>query len=135
MGVTELIKKSFIYKLYYKRITKKAIERREVRKEYFRKEGATLLERFSFALNQEGIPFWLEFGTLLGYYREHDFIRHDCDLDFGAYLDDAERVRKALEKVGFKRIMKFRASDGGLEECYKHNHTTLDVFYFRTKTP
>lgn len=133
MNLTELIKKTFIYKMYYKRISQKTKERREVRKEYFRKEATILLEQFSLALNQEEIPFWLEFGTLLGYYREHDFIKHDCDLDFGAYLNDAQKVRKALEDVGFKRIVQFRSSDGGFEECYKLNHTTLDVFYFRSE--
>ena len=25
---------------------------------------------------------WLDFGTLLGYYRENDFISHDLDMDF-----------------------------------------------------
>lgn len=133
MNVTDLIKKTYIYKLYNKRLLRKAKEHREIRKEYFKKEGEILLKQFSSALNKDGIPYWLEFGTLLGYYREHDFIKHDCDLDFGVYLGDAERVRKALEKAGFKRILQFRASDGGLEECYKLNHTTLDVFYFRSE--
>ena len=131
MNATELIKRSVFYKLYYKRITQKANLHKEIRKEYFRIEGDNLLKQFTSALNQSAIPYWLEFGTLLGYYREHDFIKHDCDLDFGAYLDDAEKVRKALSNSGFKRIMEFRASDGGLEECYKFGHTTLDVFYFR----
>lgn len=131
MNLTEFIKKSLIYKLYNKRNSKKAKERREIRKEYFRKEGAVLLKQFSSALNQEGITFWLDFGTLLGFYREHDFIKHDCDLDFGAYLNDSDNIRRVLENHGFKRIMQFRTSDGGLEECYKYMNTTLDVFYFR----
>ena len=29
---------------------------------------------------------WLDFGTLLGYYRENDFISHDLDMDFGIFL-------------------------------------------------
>jgi phosphorylcholine metabolism protein LicD len=30
------------------------------------------------------IEYWLAYGTLLGYYREKDIIKHDIDLDFGA---------------------------------------------------
>ena len=66
---------------------KKDIKReqaRALRKQYFNAEAVELLQRFSEALNAEDITFWLEFGTLLGYYREHDFIKHDDYLDFGA---------------------------------------------------
>ena len=31
---------------------------------------------------------WLDFGTLLGYYRENDFISHDLDMDFGIIIND-----------------------------------------------
>ena len=31
---------------------------------------------------------WLDFGTLLGYYRENDFISHDLDMDFGIIISD-----------------------------------------------
>ena len=65
---------------------------RAQRLQYFRTEAVELLQRFTEALNAEGIDYWLEFGTLLGYYREHDFIAHDDDLDFGAYLTDAAKV-------------------------------------------
>lgn len=38
--------------------------------------------------------FWLDYGTLLGAYREHDFIKHDFDLDIGLWLKDAEIAKK-----------------------------------------
>ncbi|MDO5497985.1 MAG: LicD family protein [Alistipes sp.] len=112
---------------------KKDIKReqaRALRKQYFNAEAVELLQRFSEALNAEGITFWLEFGTLLGYYREHDFIKHDDDLDFGAYLHDAPQIKRALETRGFKLIRSYTDNGGGLEECYRYLHTTLDVFYF-----
>lgn len=103
----------------------------ELRKHYFNLEAEELLKNFSQALNNKNIIFWLEFGTLLGYYREQDFIKHDYDLDFGAYLKDASIIKNILESNGFKRIRYYRSSDGGIEECYRYKHTTLDVFYFR----
>ena len=104
--------------------------KRDLRKYYFNLEAEELLKNFAEALNKQNIIFWLEFGTLLGFYREHDFIKHD-DLDFGAYLKDAPIIKKVLKSQGFKRIRRYKSSDGGLEECYRYKHTTLDVFYFR----
>ena len=105
-------------------------EAKALRKQYFNLEAVELLQHFSQALNAQGITYWLEFGTLLGYYREHDFIKHDDDLDFGAYRHDAPRIKKALEARGFKLIRSYADNGSGLEECYRYLHTTLDVFYF-----
>lgn len=46
------------------------------------------------ALDSENVLFWLDYGTLLGAYREHDFIKHDFDLDIGLWLKDAEIAKK-----------------------------------------
>lgn len=105
-------------------------EAKDLRKKHFNLEAVELLKGLSEALNERGLTFWLEFGTLLGYYREHDFIKHDDDLDFGAYLADASKIREALEAKGFKLIRRYTDNGGGLEECYRYLHTTLDVFYF-----
>jgi len=104
---------------------------RTLRKQYFNEEAEELLRRFSEALNEKQIMFWLEFGTLLGYYRENDFIKHDDDLDFGAFLDDASSIQAVLEANGFKLIRRYTSTDGGMEDCYRYKHTTMDVFYFR----
>ena len=131
MGISDLLRKTFLYKMYRKRISAKVVKDLEIRNRYFKEEANVMLNAFAEALNSAGIAFWLDFGTLLGYYREHDFIKHDCDLDFGVMLKDAERVKIALESNGFKRISYYKATDGGVEECYKFMHTSLDVFYFR----
>lgn len=131
MTLTELIKKTHVYKVYHTYMQKKDAEHNSKRIKWFREEGEDMLCKFSKALNDRGITYWLEFGTLLGYHREHDFIKHDYDLDFGAFIIDAERIKSSLTKAGFKLVHSFNASDGGLEECYKYKHTTLDIFYFR----
>ena len=115
----------FPYQLYRKRRLKK-------QKKYFIAERIELLKHFSEALNNAGIVFWLEFGTLLGYYREHDFIAHDNDIDTGTYWENRDRVYETLIKSGFELVREYYVEDdGGLEHCYQYKHITIDVFYFR----
>lgn len=127
----ELIKKTSIYKLYHHNKLQKIKEINRIRNKNFLKEGEELLNVFSEAMNNSNILFWLEFGSLLGYYRNNDFIQHDCDLDFGVFLKDRKQVQEVLSCVGFKLIHQYLAEDGGVEECYKYKNTTIDVFYFR----
>ena len=131
MSLKDLLKKTCIYKAYNKKQLEQIAYETEIRKKYFKDEADLMLRKFTESLNSAGIKFWLDFGTLLGFYREHDFIKHDCDLDFGVMIKDADRVKVALENNGFKRISLFKSSDGGIEECYKFMHTSLDIFYFR----
>ncbi len=131
IDMIKLLKKNPLYKWYNAKRIKLINDRITLRGQYFFEEGEELLKVFATAMNTSGIFFWLEFGSLLGFYREHDFIKHDCDIDFGVFLKDAGRVRAALEGVGFKLIHLYQASDGGMEECYKYKHTSIDVFYFR----
>lgn len=108
-------------------------KRMQKRKKFFHLEAEELLEKFSQTLNSANVLFWLDFGTLLGYYREHDFIKHDFDLDCGVFLKDAGNVRKSLTENGFKLIREFKSlKDGGMEECYLYKHTSIDIFYYRT---
>lgn len=131
MDIVSLLKSTTLYKWYHQRNVIRARETFIIRNRYFLQEGEELLQAFSNALNENNIVFWLEFGSLLGYYREHDFIKHDCDIDFGAYIEDAPSIRLALEDHGFTLLHRYRSSDGGIEECYKYKHTTIDIFYFR----
>lgn len=131
MSVLALLKRTILYKYYHEYNIRREKKHEAIRNKFFMKEGEELLVKFSSAMNRAEIPFWLEFGSLLGFFREKDFIKHDYDIDFGAFLNDRKRVRKALEDVGFKLILLFEASDGGFEECYKYKNTSVDVFYFR----
>ena len=123
----ELLKKTPFYKVlqYYRKL------KLNQRVKYFHYEGEEMLQALSCSLHQANITFWLEFGTLLGNYREHDFIKHDLDIDIGAFLSDAPVVRKALTTSGFELVREYRClNNSGREECYKYKHTTFDVFYF-----
>jgi len=130
--IKNFIKKTIFFKMYVKYISLKNRKRKQLENMYFKKEGLELLQHFSDVLNAEKIMFWLDFGTLLGYYREHDFIAHDDDIDIGAHIEDAPKIREALEKSGFELVKHFHTvKDNNLEECYRYKHTLIDIFYFQ----
>lgn len=63
------------------------------------------LSIFKAVLDNEGIPFMLIAGTLLGATREHDFITHDEDIDIAFLSEDKQRFFDTLPKlieVGFE---------------------------------
>ena len=131
--IKELIKKSFLYKCYRKRVDQTINERKLILNNAFKKEALDVLSLFSNALMSNDIVFWLDFGTLLGYYREHDFIKHDFDLDTSTWFENHGRVKEVLEQNGFERVrVYYLKRRDGLEECYKHKAfaTTIDVFYY-----
>lgn len=49
-------------------------------------------------LTENGIDYYLFFGTLLGAYRDKGFIPWDNDFDIAIYYDDAMKVQKLLEE-------------------------------------
>lgn len=79
----------------------------KTRKKRFLKYGNETLLKVKKALECENLLFWLDYGTLLGAYREHDFIKHDFDLDIGMWLKDADAAKQAMIKNGFKLIRFF----------------------------
>lgn len=131
-SIKAFIKKTVFFRMYLKRNQRIKSRRVEYLKRYFWEENTEMLSVFCNAMNSAGIKFWLEFGTLLGYYREHGFIPHDFDIDTGTYYENAPAVKNALEGAGFKLVREYRVlDDGGIEQCYLYKHITIDVFYFR----
>lgn len=114
------------------------IVQRYIHKKTWRKKALLALKAVH-KCQQDGLTIWLAYGTLLGAVREKDFIAHDDDLDFGAYLDDRNEAFDNIFQVnGFKkkREMLLFFEDGspyGAEECYQHMESgvTVDVFFFR----
>lgn len=123
---------NFFVKIYLKWSEKKQAEKKVYNIALLHKEGASVLQRISEVLLKKDIVFWLQYGTLLGYYREHDFIPHDDDMDLGAYIKDAPIIYKALTEAGFKRVRHYHViNDWGLEECYEYKGILVDFFYFK----
>lgn len=102
----------------------------------FRKRAYRVLSRFSDCCNQNNITFWLEFGTLLGSYRDNGFIPHDFDLDLAIYYKDADLLQNVLLNNGFKLTRKFESCGNrelGLEFTYEFDSIPIDVFIFHIK--
>lgn len=85
------------------------------------------------ALDGPGIPFWLDFGTLLGITRDGELIRHDTDVDIAVLHEDfSPEIRNLLIAKGFRLVSEYLVEDGALarEECYELNGVGLDIFYY-----
>lgn len=107
----------------------------KTRKKRFLKYGNETLLKVKKALECENLLFWLDYGTLLGAYREHDFIKHDFDLDIGMWLKDADAAKQAMIKNGFKLIRFFRVKDEEekVEYCFAYKGVSIDIFFYVQK--
>jgi len=120
-----IIKKTYYttflrYKLYKKNQT-------------FLKNATSVLEEVDKIFKELNIDYWLDFGTLLGAYRNKDFIRHDMDIDLGAFLNQYNNDNyKVFQKHGFKKIIDFTIDKGtyGREETYEYLGVHIDIFYY-----
>ena len=77
---------------------------------------------------------WLDFGTLLGYYRENDFISHDLDMDFGVQvssLEEFEVIEKYLINNGFNRTKEFYFNKNLVELSYSYKGLNVDFIIYK----
>ncbi|MFX1588573.1 MAG: LicD family protein [Promethearchaeota archaeon] len=56
------------------------------------------LLKFKKVMNEAGIIFWIEYGTLLGAIREGKIIDWDTDGDVGVWIDDIPKMKKLETK-------------------------------------
>lgn len=98
----------------------------------FRKYGLCVFDDFVDKMNQANFRYWPEFGTLLGIYRENDFIPYDDDFDFGAFVEDRDAIYEFLTKNGYCLKHSFYCPDLNYikEDTFVKNGIGIDVFYF-----
>ena len=77
---------------------------------------------------------WLDFGTLLGIYRDKDLIKHDLDMDFGIviddYLDFQEKEKELLNK-GFQKTRELYYNKELMEISYDYNGLNVDFIVYK----
>jgi phosphorylcholine metabolism protein LicD len=64
-----------------------------------------LLDRWKFLLEvkeileKHNVEFWIDFGTLLGFYRQGDFLETDPDIDIGIKREEQEKVLRVMQEL------------------------------------
>lgn len=81
-------------------------------------------------LNLQNISYWPEFGTLLGIYRDHDFIKHDFDFDFGIHINNLDDVRKLLISEGFEVVHEYEGINHPEIREITFNYLGINVDFF-----
>lgn len=99
------------------------------------RKGEKLLREFNSITQELNINCWLEFGTLLGAYRDKSFISFDYDIDMGMYAKDfTSEFQNILKEKGFRAVKCYylvdvkNQSKNISEMTYKYNGIYFDVF-------
>jgi glycosyltransferase involved in cell wall biosynthesis len=94
-------------------------------------ENLILLDQI---LRQHRIPYWLTDGTLLGYYRDKDFITHDLDTDLGMMWHDfTPAALRDILRADFAIQHSFGYVENSFEISLIRNNTKTDLFFFYKK--
>jgi len=121
-----------------KKIKQKTINRYKAKKQQkqLKLYGKGALEKIDLAFKELNKTYFLVYGTLLGAYRDKDFISHDVDIDIGAFCHEYDSdIEKVLLKYGFKKKHEFLVDNGEFarEETYIYKDIHIDIFYFKLK--
>lgn len=106
-------------------------ERKE--KKAMKKYGIETLVVADEVISAFGGRMFLAFGTLLGAYREHDFIPHDCDIDVGLLASERpENMDELMKAAGFVlRNQQYVKETGRIVvDRYERKDVGIDFFYF-----
>jgi hypothetical protein len=80
------------------------------------------------------IQAFLTDGTLLGYYREGDFIDHDLDTDIGIFMNTFNKnCIYDINKLGFTMEHVFGFPEDSLEIALRRGGVKTDLFFFYEK--
>ena len=101
----------------------------------FKNNGEMVLLNAHNALNSINLQHWLDFGTLLGVFRNGALLPNDLDIDLGVFLKDySPDIEKAMIDYGFVLIHEYEI-DGkryGLEQSYQYKGVKVDLFYYNS---
>ena len=139
--VIKMIIKNIAYKLGYTKtpIYKKRAEayrkkQTEIKHQLFLNFGLEALTKMNNVAKELKKPLWLEFGTLLGAYRNKSFIPYDEDIDVGMRCEDYDlEFENALYQAGFKKdhfFYQYRLDGSKIltETTWMLNGISIDIF-------
>lgn len=84
----------------------------------------------------QGVEAWLDFGTLLGWWRERNIIAHDYDIDFGAPVEAYAVLLAARHRLppGFA-LHDTSHRHLGPKLYVAHRGWEADIYFYRTDGP
>lgn len=124
--------RGFLMAVRKKRIVKKQLANAKAFQQSIRQVFPEIIKTF----DKLGIDYFICFGTLLGAVREHDFIKHDDDLELGVFSDQYySQLAGKFEEAGFKKQYRYYMADSripneGFVEKYSNGYIHFDLFVF-----
>lgn len=104
------------------------------RKRMLRKHGAKVLRHLVEVVEKHQIPVFAAYGTLLGFYREGGFLRHDDDIDLGVMPGEwtPKRLLKVLleDESGFTFLFAFSYDGRVTEFKLQYGGVPIDFFFY-----
>lgn len=97
------------------------------------KEVPNILEIINKQTKKRGISYWLTWGSLLGYYREHGIIMGDNDLDLGFFYEDIsvdfvnELINNGFE---FSEAI-IENNNKGYHLAFNYKNVKVDLYSFK----
>jgi hypothetical protein len=106
-------------------------KKKKVDVEFNPQTAISLLVELTDILERNSIQSWLTDGTLLGFYRESNFIGHDKDMDIGAFIKNYNpAIKEVIREYGWTLIRELGTVEQGLEFTLGKNSHKIDIFFF-----
>lgn len=117
-----------------KEYTQRYLHTRMNRVDIRRKILWELFELSNQFLSELNIEYWVNYGTLLGFYREKQIINHDIDIDFGCHEKFYPYILENLSKLPAE--LKFYDSSNrhlGPKVYMSYKGFDADIYFYRTE--
>lgn len=115
-------------KLFGKKKTEKLFKEKS---EHVKKYGVSAVKYIEEALINLGVPFYIDFGSLLGVIRDRKFIEWDPDIDYAIVVDkqfEWNKLQGELGKYGFRKIKEWKQEGIITEQTFQIEKLTVDFF-------
>ncbi len=99
-----------------------------------KKNGLACLSEINDCMRDAGCAYWVDFGTLLGLYRDGKLLSHDFDIDFSIMKEDySESLKDNMQKRGFQLCKEYFAFGELVEQSWRWNGVYVDLFMYQRK--